>query len=125
VSRQADLDDVSWPATNVEPSANWRPGQRLRDRKSVSHTLRHGVASMLRSVARRDDFDVPNLTELAALQTTLDEALVAAVLNLRLQDHSWAEIGEALGVSKQAAYIRFNDRTWSLMSRQMRGKDCG
>lgn len=103
-------NQVNW-SINAEPSANWRPTQRrFRERKSVSHALRHGVASMLRSVARRDDFDVPNLTELAALQSELQEALVAAVSNLRQQGTSWTEIGEALGVTKQAAYIRFGAR---------------
>lgn len=110
IGRQTESDDLpdDWGFTNVEPSANWRPGQRqMRVRKSVSHTIRHGLRSMLRCVARRPDFDLPNLTELAALHAELDEALVTAVANLRAQGHSWKAIGDALGVTKQTAYIRF------------------
>lgn len=100
----------SWPFANVEPSANWRPGQRrARARKSVSHTIRHGVASMLRSLARRPDFDLPNLAELAALEHELDAAIVAAVVNLRNQGHSWEAIANELGVSRQATHKRFNE----------------
>lgn len=78
-----------------------------RERKSVDHTLRHGVRSMLRSVARRDDFDVPDLTTLHDLAADLDAATVAAVDNLRSQGHSWAVIGSALGVTRQEAHRRY------------------
>jgi hypothetical protein len=105
--RQGRLDD---DFGNMEPSANWRPGQRLRTRKSVEHTIRHGVRSMLRSVARRDDFDVPDLGHLAAIAGDVDESLAVAVGNLRRQGHSWSVIGEELGVTKQAAYVRFAAR---------------
>ena len=110
ISRQTESDD-DWPFANEEPSANWRPGQRrIRTRKSVSHTIRHGVRGILRSVVRRPDFDLPNLTELAALAGELDEALIAAVANLRSQGHSWQAIGDALGVTRQTAFIRFASR---------------
>lgn len=94
--------------TNVEPSANYRPGQRrYRSRKSVEHTIAHGVKSMLRSVVARDDFDVPNLTQLAQLSDDLEAALFVAVTNLRAQGHSWTVIAGALGTSRQAAHERF------------------
>jgi hypothetical protein len=110
LERELELEE-SWPFLNAEPSAGYRPGQsKVRFRKSVSHTIRNGVASMLRSAARRDDFDVPNLTELAALEVELEEALVTAVANLRRQGHSWAVIGRALGCTRQAAFIRFDAR---------------
>lgn len=95
---------------NTEPSANWRPGQRARHRKSVSHTIRHGVRSILRSVVRRDDFDLPNLRELVELRAELDEAIGDAVANLRRQSHSWAAIGRELGTTRQAAQMRYGDR---------------
>lgn len=91
----------------LEPSANWRPGQRFRERKSVDHTIRHGLRSMLRSVARRDDFDVPDLTTLAGLADDLEGAIALAVANLRHQGHSWAVIAKALGITRQSAHERF------------------
>lgn len=103
-----DLTDLD--VTNVEPSANWRPGQRARYRKSVDHTIRHGIRSMLRSVARRPDFDVPDLTTLAGLADELDAAIGDAVENLRADGHSWAVIGDALGTTRQAAFQRYGRR---------------
>lgn len=81
---------------------------RRGEKKSVDHTLRHGIRSMLRSVARRDDFDVPDLTTLHQLAADLDSATVAAVDNLRAQGHSWAVIGRALGVTRQEAHRRYS-----------------
>lgn len=96
------------PHSSIQPSANWRPGHRkFRERKSVEHTLTQGVPSMLRSAARRDDFDVPNLSHLTALSDALDVALAIAVENLRGQGHSWAAIARQLGVTRQSAHERF------------------
>lgn len=92
----------------AELCANYRPTQaRRRYRKSVDHTLRHGVRSMMISAARRDDFDVPDLATLAALSDDLEQALSLAVANLRSQGHSWAVIGATLGTSRQAAFKRW------------------
>lgn len=89
------------------PSSNYRPGQRFRERKSVDHTIRHGLASMLRSVARRPDFDVPDLASLAALSDELNAAIVTAARALHDAGHSWTQIAEPLGISRQAARQRF------------------
>lgn len=104
------MSDVDVPLLEADRSANWRPGQPARWRKSVDHTLRHGVRSMLRSVARRPDFDVPDLTTLSTMALEVDRALVDAVANLRRQGHSWAVIGEALGTTRQTAQERFARR---------------
>lgn len=88
-------------------SANYRPGHRIRYRKTVDHTLRHGVGSMLRSVARRDDFDVPDLATLDALRSEVDAAIAVAARRLHTAGHSWTEIGDALGTTRQNAYQRF------------------
>jgi hypothetical protein len=90
--------DESTP-TNVEPSANWQPGQRFRARKSVAHTL-SGVGSILRSVARRDDVDLPDLARIAQLRQAVADAELLAVTNLRAQGFSWSDIAGALGTSK-------------------------
>lgn len=82
-------------------------------RKSVDHTLRHGIRSMLRSVVRREDFDVPDLCTLAGLRNTLDLALIDAVHNLHHhQGHSWATIASELGVTRQEAHRRYNAAAW-------------
>lgn len=100
--------DSGFPIVNMQPSANWRPSQgRIRARKEVSHTIRHGIRSMLRSVARRDDFDLPNLAELVELRLDLEDAIASAVRNLREQDHSWTAIAAELGVSRQSAWERY------------------
>lgn len=43
----------------------------------------------------------------ARLSTILDERLAAEVRQQRADGLSWAEIGEAIGISKQAAQQRF------------------
>lgn len=96
----------------VDLCANYRPGQgRRRYRKSVDHTLRHGVWSMLHSVVRRDDFDVPDLGTLVALVEAIDDVVAAAVHNLVYdQGHSWQTVAGELGVTRQAAHQRFAAR---------------
>lgn len=105
---QPQTDAIS---TNADPSANYRPGQRFRERKSVEHTIRHGVASMLRSVARRDDFDLPNLAQLADMRATLEDAIQTAVDNLREQGHPWQAIADELGITRQSAWDRYHRET--------------
>ena len=51
--------------------------------------------------------DPDQLTQLAALQGDLDGALVLAVVGLRRDGFTWASIGAALGVTGQAAQMRF------------------
>lgn len=102
------------PETGTQAlSANYRPGQRIRHRKSVDHTLRHGVASILRSVARRDDFDVPDLATLDRMRFEIDAAIEVAARRLHDDGHSWTDIGAALGTTRQNAYQRFGRSRWS------------
>lgn len=79
--------------------------------KSVSHTLA-GVASIVRSIPRRaehyGEVDVPDLAQLAELSHVVERALRDTVTIMRRDDgYSWAEIGEALGITRQAAHERF------------------
>lgn len=55
--------------------------------------------------------DPEDLTDLLALSAALDEAVEAAVLALHAQGRSWAEIGRAAGVSRQAAHKRWGPST--------------
>lgn len=82
--------------------------KQRNERKSVDHTLRHGIRSMLASVARRDDFDLPDLATLAGLRADLAAAEQTAATNLRTQGHSYADLARALGITRQAAHARFS-----------------
>lgn len=95
-----------WPYLNIEPSAGWRPGQkRMRERKDVAHTI-SGAFSMLRSAARRPNFDLPDLAALVEHDAP-KWLLQIGVDNLRRQGHSWSEVATSLGTSKPAAIERF------------------
>lgn len=48
-----------------------------------------------------------DLTELAAVREALEDAIRAAVAGLVARDASWSGIGEALGVTKSAAFQRY------------------
>lgn len=92
----------------MDASANWRPGQRRRVRKSVRHSLNAAVG-LLRSNMSRDEFDVDDLTYLVgALDPTA--LLTVGVANLRAQGVAWSSIGEALGIDRVSAFQRFDAR---------------
>lgn len=66
---------------------------------------------ILRAAARRvADRDIDALTALATLQAEVDQALVDAVAGLYGSPYSWTEIGDALGISRQAAQMRFGKK---------------
>jgi hypothetical protein len=90
---------------NIEPSENGKG-----DKKDVDHTVRSGAWSMLRSAACRVETDLPDLATIAQTAKVVDEALTLAVANMRLQGHSWSVIGRALGVTREAATMRFSKR---------------
>lgn len=51
--------------------------------------------------------DIASLRQLAELADEVDQAIRAAAQDLHDAGHSWTEIGDALGVSRQAARQRF------------------
>ncbi|WP_432049537.1 hypothetical protein [Verrucosispora sp. NA02020] len=55
--------------------------------------------------------DVEALRDLVALSAVIDEAITDAVVGLRAFGYSWAEIGQRLGISRQAAQQRWGDRS--------------
>jgi hypothetical protein len=66
------------------------------------------VRRVLRAYRRRvGDRDIAALAGLAALSSELDEAMRAAVTELRANGYSWADIGGQLGVTRQAAQMRY------------------
>ena len=66
---------------------------------------------ILRAYGRRTDLDPADLAELVGLQREFDQAVRVIVRAMRVTGFSWAEIGNGLGTTKQAAYERFGTRT--------------
>jgi hypothetical protein len=62
------------------------------------------IRAHARRVARGD---VEALRDLVALSTVLDAAIGDAVTGLRAFGYSWAEIGDRLGITRQAAQQRW------------------
>lgn len=52
------------------------------------------------------------LRDLAALRDVLDEVIITKAVEAHdYEDHSWTEVGDALGISRQAAQKRFRAAT--------------
>jgi hypothetical protein len=65
---------------------------------------------VLRAYARRvADGDVEALTLMLGLSAEIDTAIAQAVTGLRGFGYSWAEIGNRLGVTRQAAQQRWGN----------------
>ena len=58
-------------------------------------------------VASADDWE---LGELLSLRSEVETAITRAVAGLRAQGHSWQYVGDALGITKQAAQQRYGER---------------
>ena len=71
------------------------------------------VGRMVRSLGRRGaDGDFTDLAEIAKVSKMMDDAMQAAVDGMREQQgYSWAQIGEGLGITRQAAQQRFGRKT--------------
>lgn len=91
------------------PARNWRPGKPPVCRKSVEHSIAN-AAQIVGAVAKRSDLDFPDLAALSALEDAVAQARADAVANLRDRGASWAEIGAAFGVTRQAAMMRYNPK---------------
>lgn len=67
---------------------------------------------MVRAAGRRvAEGDEPELQALVEISVEVDEAIKAGVQGMRASGSSWSDIGRALGVTKQAAQKRFQERT--------------
>jgi len=60
-----------------------------------------------RRVGLADEFE---LAELVALHDVVDEAIAQAIVGQRAHGKSWTDIGDALGISRQAARQRWGGR---------------
>jgi hypothetical protein len=83
------------------------PAQRRRDvveNDEFAAFARRIIRAHGRRVATGD---VEALRDLVALSTVIDDAIGQAVTGLRAFGYSWAEIGQRLGISRQAAQQRW------------------
>lgn len=109
---------MSAPTTSMVTVTHPRRGRRL----AVNESLTPGRS---RRVVENDEFgaftrrilaahgrrvaigDVEGLRDLAALHTAWEHATATAVTGLRAEGFSWAEIGDRLGTTRQAAQQRW------------------
>jgi DNA-binding Lrp family transcriptional regulator len=91
------------------------PNRRRRVKRVVENDQFDAFARrILRAYARRVAAgDVEALRSLAALSAEVDAVTRLAVLGLKQRPYaySWSEIADRLGVSRQAAQMRYGDRT--------------
>jgi hypothetical protein len=91
-----------------------KPGLRRKRRKRVVENDQFDAFArrILRAYARRvAEGDVEALRSLAGLASDVDALTRLAVAGLRQFGYSWSEIAERLGVTRQAAQMRYGDRT--------------
>jgi hypothetical protein len=101
------LTDVNHTLT-IQPSGNSRPPRPRRRDVVENDEYAAFVKRIIRAYARRvATGDVEALADMVGLSTQLDDAISDAVLGLRAHGYSWAEIGDRLGVSRQAAQQRW------------------
>lgn len=66
------------------------------------------ISRMIRAAGNRAaDYDEDQLARLAALHGDIDNATRAAVRSMRARGVTWERIGAALGVTRQAALMRW------------------
>jgi hypothetical protein len=97
----------------VKPALTPKPGKRVR-REVENSEFDAFVRRILRAYARRVAAgDVEALRSLAALSSDVDAVTRLAVAGLRKSpySYSWSEIADRLGVSRQAAQMRYGDKT--------------
>src|SRR5919202_5417278 len=96
-----------------------KPALPLKSRKRARRQVENPefdafVRRILRAYARRVAAgDVEALRSLALLSSEVDAVTRLAIAGLRTSpySYSWSEIADRLGVSKQAAQMRYGDKT--------------
>jgi DNA-directed RNA polymerase specialized sigma24 family protein len=67
------------------------------------------MARILRSMARRAASDIDALPMLLGAQDEVETLMREAIARCRAEGYSWTDIGDRLGISRQAARQRFRD----------------
>jgi hypothetical protein len=109
------------PLMADRPTGSGDSGRRSGDKARLSPRRRRRtiendeygefIRRILRAYSRRvADGDVEALSLMTGLADELDNAIAQAVKGLRAQGYSWTEIGDRLGVTRQAARQRWTGR---------------
>jgi hypothetical protein len=100
-------------ALTIQPAQGGTSDPRPRRRDVVENDEYAAfVRRIIRAYARRvADGDVEALADMAALSCVLDDAIADAVHGLRRYGYSWTEIGQRLGITRQAAQQRWGTDT--------------
>ncbi|MCP2341019.1 hypothetical protein [Actinomadura rupiterrae] len=95
-------------AENVKPALTAK-ARRSRRRPVVENDEYAAfLRRVLRAYVRRiGQGDIDALSDLAALEIEIDHMLHTAVTSLRACGYSWADIGNATAVTRQAAHQRW------------------
>ena len=97
----------------VKPALTRKPAKRAK-RAVETNEFDAFVRRILRAYARRvANGDIEALRSLAQLSSDVDAVTRLAVAGLRKSpySYSWSEIADRLGVTKQAAQMRYGDKT--------------
>ena len=102
------MDSSNWPYRSYA-DRRWLEADRSRDRTltAVVRSLRTCVADAGDPVSSEPAALLAGLGHLTAIAERVDWATLSLVGEARAAGVSWAVIGQALGVSKQAAQQRF------------------
>lgn len=81
--------------------------RREREPLEMVEFARRAIRAAGRHVAAADEFE---LAEFVALREELEAVIASAVEGWRADGRSWAVIGDALGISRQAAQQSYGKR---------------
>jgi hypothetical protein len=92
----------------IQPSGDSRPAKPRRRDVVENDEYAAFIRRIIRAFAKRvATGDVEALRDMVGLSGLLDEAITEAVIGLRKHGYSWAEIGDRLGITRQAAQQRW------------------
>jgi hypothetical protein len=94
-------------ANSVKPTSPRKRGKRVVENDEFASFTRRILRAYARRVAAGD---IEALTALRLLSSALDTATGEAVQGLRQFGYSWADIATRLGVTRQAAQMRWGHR---------------
>lgn len=85
------------------------PARRARRRRyTETSDYFHMLKRMVQAAGRRvRHADVEDLRELVSIRDELESSIRHGIEGLREDGYSWKSIGEALGTTGQAAYMRY------------------
>jgi hypothetical protein len=102
------MTPTPWPYPSYA-DRHWLGGDRAPDRSlaAVVRAVRSTVTESGESVSGDPPSLLGGLAHLAAIAERVDWAMLSLVGEARANGVTWAQVGAALGVSKQAAQQRF------------------